>query len=88
MTGDGWGATLLGAVAAMAWLGGPMPLLPDLHATAASETDRGAAPVPPPPEGRSVRARPPRRSPAHRPSLGPRTGELALGLTGSDTVGG
>lgn len=34
---EGWGATLLGAVAAMAWLGGPLPLLPRVHAPGVAE---------------------------------------------------
>lgn len=33
----GWSPTLLGALAAMAWLGGPLPLLPEFFANASSE---------------------------------------------------
>jgi hypothetical protein len=39
MSSEGWGATLLGAVAAMAWLAGPMPLPPQYHASGPAERE-------------------------------------------------
>ena len=39
MSGAGWGATLLGAVAAMGWLAGPMPLPPQFHASGQLERE-------------------------------------------------
>jgi hypothetical protein len=52
MKPGGWGPTLLGAVAAMAWLGGPLPLLPELHASPVTVPDPAEAAVRPAPARR------------------------------------
>jgi hypothetical protein len=44
MSRDGWGPTLLGAVAAMAWLPGPLPVPPRYDTTVAADPAASVVP--------------------------------------------